>query len=133
MHTIARSFDERAADLNKDRHHHQRDDRDQPPDVGRRPGDILNERASWESILSPHGWVRIGISGGTTLWRRPGKQHGVSATTGHAGADLLYVFSSNASPFEPGNSYDKFAALTALEYHGDFAAAARDLREWCRG
>jgi hypothetical protein len=52
------------------------------------------------------------------------QQRGTSATTNYAGSDLLYVFSSNAHPFEPETAYDKFAAYALLE-HGDFQAAAR--------
>jgi len=40
----------------------------------------------------------------------------------------LYVFSSNAAPFEPGKAYGPFAVYALLEHHGDFAAAARALR-----
>jgi hypothetical protein len=97
-----------------------------------RPGDDFDEHADWEDILGPHGWVPVGTSGGTTHWRRPGKGEGSSATAGFCGADegadLLYVFSSNADPFEEGETYSKFAAYALLEHDGDYAAAARALR-----
>jgi bifunctional DNA primase/polymerase-like protein len=97
-----------------------------------RPGDDFDEHADWADILEPYGWEAVGTSGGTTYWRRPGKGDGVSATTGYCGAakgaDLLYVFSSNANPFEADTAYHKFAAFALLEHDGDFSAAAKALR-----
>jgi hypothetical protein len=64
-------------------------------------------------------------------WRRPGKEKGWSATTGHCrgevGGDLLYVFSSNAHPFEAEKAYSKFSAYAILRHGGDHAEAAREL------
>jgi Bifunctional DNA primase/polymerase, N-terminal len=95
---------------------------------GDRPGDRFAARVSWEDILLPHGWRVVGHRGEVTLWRRPGKQApGASATTNYAGSDVLYVFSSNASPFGPETAYTKFAAYAWLEHGGDFHAAARML------
>lgn len=98
--------------------------------AGGRPGDDFNNRADWREILEPHGWQIDHVQGGTTYWVRPGKDRrlGHSATTGRAtDGDRLYVFSS-ATVFEPGIPYNKFAAYTLLEYHGDYAAAAKQLR-----
>ncbi|HVL11133.1 MAG TPA: hypothetical protein VM529_01120, partial [Gemmata sp.] len=100
---------------------------------GDRPGDDFNRRASWAEVLEPHGWKVESSSGDVTYWTRPGKGRGVSATTGKCtseiGGDLLYVFSSNADPFEPDRGYSKFSAVAALEYGGDFAAAAKGVAE----
>jgi putative DNA primase/helicase len=98
--------------------------------AGRRPGDHYNATASWPAILEPHGWRCVRTDGaGVGHWRRPGKPGpGWSATTDYAGAGLLYVFSSNAAPFEPGRAYTKFAAHALLDHGGDFRAAARALR-----
>jgi hypothetical protein len=63
---------------------------------------------------------------GVTSWRRPGKDHGISATTGHAGTDLLYVFSSSTC-FESERGYNKFSAYALLNHAGDFGKAAHDL------
>ena len=98
-----------------------------------RPGDVFNREADWEDILGPHGWVRASSNGGASHWRRPGKDNGTSATTGHCtsnedGTDLLYVFSSNAEPFQDGKAYCKFVVYALLEHQGDFGAAARELR-----
>lgn len=99
-----------------------------PQAKGGRPGDIFNTRAEWVDILESQGWTRVGRQGEVTLWQRPGKrERGCSATTNYAGSDLLYVFSTNAHPFEPQTAYTKFAAYALLEHGGDFAAAAKAL------
>ncbi|MGH8069284.1 MAG: bifunctional DNA primase/polymerase [Candidatus Entotheonellia bacterium] len=96
--------------------------------IGDRPGDRFNASVTWEAILAPHGWTIVGHRGELTLWKRPGKrERGWSATTNYGGSDLLYVFSSNASPFEPERGYSKFGAHAILEYEGDFQAAAKSL------
>jgi putative DNA primase/helicase len=102
-----------------------------PPRGGLRPGDDYDQRGpDWEAILKPHGWEAVRQDGAVTFWRRCGKGGGCwSATTGFCrgkgGADLLYVFSSNARPFEPGQAYGRFVAHTLLEHGGDFSAAAK--------
>ena len=65
---------------------------------------------------------------GTTYWRRPGKDIGISATTNFGGADLLYVFSSSTE-FEAEKSYNRFGAYAVLNHGGDFHAAARALAQ----
>lgn len=95
---------------------------------GTRPGDDYNARAAWQPLLTAHGWTEVGQHGGVTLWKRPGKrERGISATTNYADTELLYVFSSNAAPFEPERAYNKFGGYALLEHAGNFAAAARTL------
>lgn len=94
-----------------------------------RPGDIFNREKTWEEILEPHGWTRVRGRGETTDWRRPGKTHGISATTNYKGSDCLYVFSSNTYPLEDGKSYSKFGAWTTLNFNGDYNAATQKLDE----
>ena len=97
---------------------------------GPRPGDDYNARTTWPEVLEPHGWTHAYTRrDGVTLWRRPGKQGpAISATTNHAGSDLLCVFSTS-TPFETidARSYDRFAAYAVLNHGGDFTAAAREL------
>lgn len=94
-----------------------------------RPGDDFNQRANWADILTPHGWVYAGIGAdGADRWTRPGKGEGCSATTNYEGSDLLYVFSTNADPFESETTYDKFAALACLKFDGDFHLTSQYLR-----
>ena len=98
--------------------------------IGDRPGDVFAAKVPWENILLPHGWCVVGHRGEVTLWCRPGKKDGISATTGYGGSDLLYVFSSNAFPFEPARGYRKFTAYTVLNFGSSemaFHKAAIDL------
>ena len=92
-----------------------------------RPGDLFNQQASWEEVLSPHDWQLVRYVGDKGEWRRPGKSGpGISATTNWDGSDLLYVFSTSTL-FEPERGYSKFAAYALLNFGGDFRAAARHL------
>ncbi len=99
--------------------------------TGERPGDEFNRRAAWSEILEPHGWTVDRTAGDVTYWTRPGKARGVSATTGKChsdrSGDLLYVFTSNAGPFDQDSAYDKFGALAQLDHAGDFGKAAKAL------
>jgi hypothetical protein len=93
-----------------------------------RPGDAYNAQADWDSLLTPHGWTRVGDGNGVAVWRRPGKSdQGISATTNYAGSNMLYVFSTNCEPFQHEKAYDLFAAYALLEHGGDFKAAAKAL------
>jgi putative DNA primase/helicase len=96
--------------------------------TGDRPGDIYNARATWDDILVPQGWTRLGPIGSGWLWRRPGKNRGQSATTGTRPdiGDNLYVFTSSTE-FETEQPYDKFGAYALLHHGGDIRAAASDL------
>jgi hypothetical protein len=95
-----------------------------------RPGDDFNRRADWKDVLGP-GWKTVRENGDVLYLCRPGKDAGVSATVGYCRSERagpkLYVFSTNAEPFEPEKSYSKFEAYTLLNHKGDFKAAARDL------
>lgn len=95
---------------------------------GTTPGDDYEQRTTWRQLLEPAGWTILFQRGSTTYWTRPGKNTGISATTGHADdRDRLYVFSSSTDfpTFEP---ITKFGAYAILEHGGDHAAAARKLR-----
>ncbi|MFA6273559.1 MAG: bifunctional DNA primase/polymerase [Candidatus Paceibacterota bacterium] len=88
-----------------------------------RPGDRLNEKATWNEILEPHGWVEEGKN----RWRRPGKNRGegISATTDYDSKPMFYVFSTSAYPFKANTGYSKFHTFALLNYEGDFSAAAK--------
>lgn len=98
--------------------------------LGTRPGDDYNEKASWDDILTPRGWTKSKRLGPDAFgWTRPGKPagQGISATTNtREGADRLYVFSSSTE-FEPEVPYSKFAAITLLDYGGNYSDAAKAL------
>lgn len=95
---------------------------------GHRPGDEFNARASWDAILEPLGWTVYRELGGAKYWRPQQKQNkGWSASTNHGGRDLLYVFSSNAAPFDPSKAYTKFTAYAIANHGGNFTNAAKEL------
>jgi hypothetical protein len=89
-----------------------------------RPGDDYNGRGDVRELLCRHGWQLV-REGENEYWRRPGKEQGWSATLRNG---VLYVFSSNAAPFEPDRAYAPFTVFTLLEHGGDFGAAAAALR-----
>jgi hypothetical protein len=91
---------------------------------GTRPGDDFNTRSDWSDILKPHGWVEVFTRANVTYWRRPGKDHGWSATTGHCKG--LKVFSTS-TPFSTKGTYTPFGAYTVLNHHGNFNTAAQTL------
>jgi hypothetical protein len=99
-----------------------------------RPGDVFNRHADVKKLLLEAGWsASHESSGDVTYMRRPGKTTpGSSATLGHLrddeGRPLLYVFSSNAFPFEPKQCYDAFAVLALTRHDGDFSEAAASVR-----
>jgi hypothetical protein len=89
-----------------------------------RPGDDFNRRGCVRQILESHGWRRL-TDGENEHWCRPGKDDGTSATLRDR---VLFVFSTNAQPFESDTPYSPFAVFTFLEHGGDFGAAASALR-----
>jgi len=99
--------------------------------AGDRPGDKYNQAGDF-SILQKHGWKLVSQNEARCLWKRPGKDGvGISATTGYCkgkdGTPRLYVFSTNAQPFEANKYYSAFSVLALLEYEGDFGKTARSL------
>lgn len=97
--------------------------------AGQRPGDDFCERATWDEILTPHGWTKYARMGSGYSWRKPDKSGiGISATTGQSadGVDRLYVFSTSTA-FESERPYNKFAAYALLEHGNDYSAAAAAL------
>jgi len=99
-----------------------------PTDGGLTPGDDYEQRTTWADILTPHGWTHVHTTGRTSYWRRPGKDIGISATTGHADdRDRLYVFTTSTD-FDAERPYTKFGAYTLLNHGGDHTTAAKTLR-----
>lgn len=89
--------------------------------------DLFNAGTSWPEILSPHGWTQTGTSAEICRWARSGKTGGCSATTNVGGSDLLYVFSTNAHPFQANKAYTKLGAYALLNHGGNFRAAIQEL------
>jgi hypothetical protein len=91
------------------------------------PGDDYNARTTWDEILLPLGWSKVYQKGEATVWRRPNKDDGISATTNFNGNDKLFVFSTSTI-FNSESSYSKFATFAHLHCGGDFKQAAIKLR-----
>jgi putative DNA primase/helicase len=100
------------------------------------PGADFNRRATKAQvllILERHKWVADHSQKGTDFLRRPGKTQGWSASLGHVAPNVLFVFSSNAAPFQGprgdklGTAYKPFGVYGLLDHGGDFKAAARTL------
>ena len=89
-----------------------------------RPGDEYNKNGDIISLLQKHNWRISSTCGSTLHLTRPGKSSGTSATLRDR---ILYVFSSNAFPFEMNTGYTPFHVYTLLEHNGDFSSAARAL------
>jgi hypothetical protein len=97
-----------------------------PKGTGLSPGDDFNKRGDLPALLSKHGWSPVKGNAHFEHWRRPGKETGGHSASIIEGR-ILFVFSSNAHPFEPGTSYSVFAVYTYLEHGGDYSKAAREL------
>ena len=99
----------------------------QNPLMGR-PGDMFNALASWEDILIPLGWTKVGYDyNGKQFWRRPGKRDGISASTNWKNYNLFFCYSSSVPELDIKKGYSKFSLLTALKYGGDYKKASKSL------
>lgn len=79
-----------------------------------------------KNMLIEKGWTHPSDHNGQEYWLRPGKDHGNSATFRDK---CFYVFSSNALPFEPSQSYRPSGIYAALNYGAgkdDFRKAVKD-------
>ncbi len=93
---------------------------------GGRPGDDFNARATWQDILTPHGWTLVFMRGHVGHWRRPGKPDGISATTDYEDSNLFFVFSSSTE-FDSPQAYSKFSTYAVLNHNGNHSDAAKAL------
>lgn len=93
------------------------------------PLDDYEARTDWAEILAPAGWRHAFTSGNVRYWTRPGKTHGISATTGKdSERDRLFVFTSSTE-FEAETPYTKQGAYALLHHDGNHSAAASALRK----
>jgi len=98
----------------------------QNPGMGR-PGDIFNELASWDDILIPLGWARLGRSSDITYWRRPGKKDGISASTNWKNYGLFFPYTTSVDGLKQLKGYTKFNLYTTLNHGGNYREAAKTL------
>lgn len=107
--------------------------RDEAPEIRRQavsgstPGNDYAGNVAWADVLRPHGYKFHSKRGDASLWTRPGKEHGISASTNYAGSDYFYPFSTSCYPFDNNRGYNKFAVYALLDHGGDFRAAAKAL------
>lgn len=95
---------------------------------GKLPGQEYDERGDLRELLSKHGWTKKGNgTDGREKWARPGKENGKASSATLTDGKILYVFSSNAHPFEPGRAYGPFGVYALLEHKGDFQTATKAL------
>ena len=97
-----------------------------PTDFVVRPGDDYNARGDFRALLQRHNWKPLRTTAdGNEYWQRPDKNGDQNSATFKDNS--FYVFSTNASPFEPRKSYSPFMAYALLEHNGDCAEAASAL------
>jgi hypothetical protein len=97
------------------------------------PGDDYNARTTWDELLVPAGWKKIRtMSTGEVQWTRPGKDRGISATTGRTESDNLYVWSTSTQ-FEQEKPYSKWAVFTLFNFHSLSEQAFKDSTKALRG
>jgi hypothetical protein len=92
-------------------------------DDGVRVGDDFNARAQLADIVEPFGWTKVHTSGGVEYWRRPGKDHGWSASYGFTKGFRVFTSSTSLRT----ESYSLFALYCHLHHNGDWAACVKDL------
>jgi hypothetical protein len=81
-----------------------------------------------QALLEGEGWSCTLNRGEARYLLRPGKSgRAWSATLGVVAQKRLYVFSSNAHPFDNDRSYDPFGVYMRLKHGGDAKAAAKAL------
>jgi hypothetical protein len=113
LHELAHSFDELPEPEPKSR----------PKTSGSTIADY-NARTTWDELLV--GWEVVYERSGVRYWRRPGKDTGVSATTGRNEHDRIYVFST-ATDLPHLRPLDRFDVYAHRNHGGDLSAAAKAL------
>lgn len=98
------------------------EEKDRPGDMYNRSPEAIDEMIS---ALKTDGWSEVKEG----IWRRPGKNKGISATLGRVAPGVFYNFSSSAAPFESERAYTPFSVVTLLKYNGDFKQFAKELHE----
>jgi hypothetical protein len=79
------------------------------------------EAQTAKGLLTQAGWTMTGLRkhDGVELWRRPGKDKGISATFGMY-ENLFYCFTGSASPFEMNKSYSPTDILMLTKFGGNW-------------
>lgn len=92
--------------------------------------DDYNIRGDFEYELELAGWKRVGIDGAMQRWCRPGKNRGISASSGpYDGRRHFYCWSSSAPPFSANHGYTPFGVYSILRHGNDGKSAAKSLKD----
>lgn len=130
LHALARSFNEIPDDDREERPPSPPPGPQAGAQPGARPGDDFRAKHAtldaFRTIVEAHGWRLVYQRGSVGYFRRPDKDDGVSASFGHAGTDLFYVFTTSTA-FESDRGYNPFSVYATLNHGGDFAAATKEL------
>lgn len=98
--------------------------------IGYSPFDEYDRRGEALPLLLEHKWEITGKRNEVYYLRRPGKTEGAhSATLNYVGKNILYVFSTDAQPFDAQRSYRPSDIYIQLVHGGNIAAALADLAE----
>lgn len=89
---------------------------------GNKPGDLYNRACKIQDVLEEYGWTHWRGD----YWTRPGKKHGISGTV--FDDNTFWCFTSSTCLI-PDRTYDCFGLMAFYEFDGDFAAAAKALKE----
>jgi hypothetical protein len=95
------------------------------------PAATFNAATTWVALLTRDGWTLTReLPSGEQRWTRPGKtpRDGTSATVGHAGRDVLKVFTSSIPGLDADRAYSRFGYQAAVHHHGDRSALASAVR-----
>lgn len=76
-------------------------------------------------LLASEGWQTVGRVGENYHLRRPGKDHGVSATFN---GKVFYCFTANGAPFEEQKGYSKYDVFLKIKHRGQWQEAYKELR-----
>ena len=93
--------------------------------IGLSPYDDYDNKNDPIFLLQSHGWKIICQKNNETLFCRPGKDRGISATWNHI-PGRFFVFSTSTE-FETGTIYKPSAVYAILEHNKDWPAAAKAL------
>jgi hypothetical protein len=92
--------------------------------TGLLPGQDFDQRGDVCEVLQRNGWSLVHkLSNGVEHWRRPGKDHGISASLK---GRVFYPFTTSTKLLA-NKGHSPFAVLAYLEHNGDFSAAAKAL------
>lgn len=93
-----------------------------------KPGNIYDQTPEAieeaKDALRSIGWTDLGFN---NMWRRPGKNKGISATFGNIAPNVFYSFSSNVEYFDFETAYTPFGIVGLIKYNGDFSSFASEL------